>query len=107
MAHKTRLTITRVETQLANIIESYREKLFFTRLPLFALMLQIVGMGTGGLVASALAARIAQRAPIDAVDAGHQDAVGRLGRQIIKKLKIYAGPEHEHSAQQPQPLELS
>lgn len=32
---------------------------------------------------------------------------GRLGRQIIKKLKIYAGPEHQHSAQQPQTLELS
>ncbi len=26
----------------------------------------------------------------------------RLGRQIIKKLKVYAGPEHPHSAQQPQ-----
>lgn len=25
----------------------------------------------------------------------------KLGRQIIKKLKIYAGPDHPHSAQQP------
>lgn len=41
---QARLTITRVETELANVIESYREKLFFTRLPLFALMLQIVGI---------------------------------------------------------------
>ncbi|MCG8418609.1 MAG: 50S ribosomal protein L13 [Proteobacteria bacterium] len=32
---------------------------------------------------------------------------GRLGRKIIKKLKIYAGPEHKHSAQTPQPLDLS
>lgn len=32
---------------------------------------------------------------------------GRLGRQIIKKLKIYAGPEHQHGAQQPKQLELS
>lgn len=31
---------------------------------------------------------------------------GRLGRKIIKKLKIYAGPEHEQAAQAPQPLEL-
>lgn len=30
----------------------------------------------------------------------------RLGRQINKKLKIYAGEEHPHTAQQPQPLEL-
>jgi large subunit ribosomal protein L13 len=28
----------------------------------------------------------------------------RLGRQIIKKLKVYAGPEHPHSAQRPEPL---
>jgi large subunit ribosomal protein L13 len=25
----------------------------------------------------------------------------RLGRQIIKKLKVYAGPEHPHAAQRP------
>ncbi|MGI6036790.1 MAG: 50S ribosomal protein L13 [Limnochordia bacterium] len=30
----------------------------------------------------------------------------RLGRQMIKKLKIYAGPEHPHGAQQPEVLEL-
>lgn len=28
----------------------------------------------------------------------------RLGRQMLKKLKVYAGPHHPHSAQQPQPL---
>lgn len=28
----------------------------------------------------------------------------KLGRQMIKKLKVYAGPEHPHSAQQPTPL---
>ncbi len=30
----------------------------------------------------------------------------RLGRQMIKKLKIYAGPEHNHQAQQPEVYEL-
>ncbi len=29
----------------------------------------------------------------------------RLGRQVIKKLKIYAGAEHPHEAQQPKTLE--
>lgn len=29
-----------------------------------------------------------------------------LGRQMFRKLKVYAGPEHPHAAQQPQPLEL-
>jgi large subunit ribosomal protein L13 len=31
---------------------------------------------------------------------------GRLGRQMIKKLKVYGGAEHEHAAQKPQALEL-
>jgi large subunit ribosomal protein L13 len=30
----------------------------------------------------------------------------RLGRKMIKKLKVYAGPEHPHEAQQPVPLEI-
>jgi len=29
-----------------------------------------------------------------------------LGRKMFKKLKVYAGAEHPHQAQQPQPLEL-
>jgi large subunit ribosomal protein L13 len=29
-----------------------------------------------------------------------------LGRAMMKKLKVYAGPEHQHAAQQPQPLEI-
>ena len=29
-----------------------------------------------------------------------------LGRQMFKKLKVYAGSEHNHQAQSPQPLEL-
>ena len=31
---------------------------------------------------------------------------GRLGRSMIGKLKIYAGPTHPHSEQQPQPFAL-
>ena len=31
---------------------------------------------------------------------------GRLGRQIYKKLFVYAGPEHLHEAQQPEVLEI-
>jgi large subunit ribosomal protein L13 len=29
-----------------------------------------------------------------------------LGRQMKKKLKVYAGTEHPHQGQQPQPLEI-
>lgn len=31
----------------------------------------------------------------------------RLGRQIFKKLKVYAGPNHPHKAQAPAALELA
>lgn len=31
---------------------------------------------------------------------------GRLGREMFKKLKVYAGEEHPHEAQQPEPLSL-
>jgi len=30
----------------------------------------------------------------------------RLGRKMFKKLKVYAGPNHPHAAQKPEPLEL-
>jgi large subunit ribosomal protein L13 len=32
---------------------------------------------------------------------------GPLGRQMLDKLKVYAGPDHPHSAQSPEPLDLS
>ena len=31
----------------------------------------------------------------------------KLARQLIKKLKVYAGPEHPHSAQKPQPYQIT
>lgn len=30
----------------------------------------------------------------------------RLGRKLLSKLKVYAGPEHPHQAQQPQPIKV-
>jgi len=30
-----------------------------------------------------------------------------IGRLMIKKLKVYAGPDHPHTAQQPKPLETN
>ena len=32
---------------------------------------------------------------------------GPLGRQMYSKLKVFAGPEHPHTAQQPIPLEVN
>ena len=31
---------------------------------------------------------------------------GPLGRAMFRKLKVYAGPEHQHAAQQPQVLDI-
>jgi large subunit ribosomal protein L13 len=31
----------------------------------------------------------------------------KLGRKMLKKMKVYRGPDHEHQAQQPEPIELS
>lgn len=30
----------------------------------------------------------------------------RLGRKILKKLKVYSGPEHKHAAQKPETLKI-
>ena len=30
----------------------------------------------------------------------------KLGRKMLAKLKVYAGPEHPHGVQKPQPLEI-
>ncbi|WP_040157751.1 50S ribosomal protein L13 [Nigerium massiliense] len=31
----------------------------------------------------------------------------KLSRQLMKKLKVYAGPEHPHAAQKPQPYQIT
>ena len=30
----------------------------------------------------------------------------KLGRKMLKKLRVYAGPDHPHQAQRPEPMEL-
>jgi len=32
---------------------------------------------------------------------------GKLGRQQMKNLRVYAGPEHKHEGQQPEPLDVA
>ena len=32
---------------------------------------------------------------------------GPLGRQMLGKLRVFAGPEHNHAAQQPMPLDVN
>ena len=47
-----------------------------------------------------------ERAPTRAIELAVKGMLPRtpLGRAMLKKLKVYAGAEHPHSAQQPQPV---
>ncbi len=61
----------------------------------------------GGLVAQTFE-KLAERhptAPLQKAIAGMLPH-GRLGRALMDNVKIYAGAEHPHAAQNPQPLEF-
>ena len=49
-AVRSQLELSALDTELADVVAEYQEKLFFTRLPLFALMLLIVGIALYYLV---------------------------------------------------------
>jgi large subunit ribosomal protein L13 len=62
----------------------------------------------GGL-AERSAKQLVQRHPTELVKRAVWGMLpkGPRGRRIYKKLKVYAGPDHRHAAQQPKPLDLS
>ncbi len=59
----------------------------------------------GGLRTKSFERALAER-PADTVRRSIKGMLpkNRLGAQMLTKLKVYAGPTHPHSAQQPQPL---
>ena len=61
----------------------------------------------GGLKAETFA-HLLQRRPEEAVRRTIRGMLpkNRLGRHMLGKLKVYAGPTHPHAAQQPQPLDV-
>jgi large subunit ribosomal protein L13 len=61
----------------------------------------------GGLK-SATAKQLLQKRPGDLVVHAVRGMLPKnsLGRNMLKKLKVYAGPDHPHVAQQPQSLQL-
>ena len=61
----------------------------------------------GGLRAQTYAELLAAR-PEEAVRRAVRGMLpkGRLGRRMLGKLKVYAGPTHPHAAQKPQPYDL-
>lgn len=61
----------------------------------------------GGLTAVPYSKVMAER-PEAAVEKAVKGMLpsNKLGRAMLKKLKVYAGPDHRHSAQNPKPLDL-
>lgn len=62
----------------------------------------------GGLKATSYA-QLLERFPERAIEKAVRGMVPKttLGREQLKKLKVYAGPEHPHAAQQPQAFEIT
>jgi large subunit ribosomal protein L13 len=61
----------------------------------------------GGLTARSFAEVLARR-PERIVEQAVRGMMpkNRLGRRMLKQLKVYAGPDHPHRSQAPKPLEL-
>ena len=65
--------------------------------------------GYPGGIKSETYAELLARKPEDAIRHTVKGMLpkGPLGRQMLTKLKVYAGPDHPHAAQSPEPLDLS
>jgi large subunit ribosomal protein L13 len=64
--------------------------------------------GYPGGMSSKLAGKIRQEKPERMIEEAIWGMLpkGPLGRQMYRKLKVYRGPAHRHSAQQPKPLAI-
>lgn len=64
--------------------------------------------GYPGGIKSQTYADLLERKPTEAIRRTVKGMLpkNRLGRKMIKKLKVYTGPTHPHAAQSPQPLPL-
>jgi len=65
--------------------------------------------GYPGGMKSETAAHLRKRRPTKMVEEAVWGMLpkGPLGRQMLRKLKVYAGPEHPHQAQQPEALDVA
>ncbi|MFN3285678.1 MAG: 50S ribosomal protein L13 [bacterium] len=64
--------------------------------------------GYPGGIKSATAGQMLERKPEWVIQKAVQRMLPKnpLGRRMLKKLKVYRGPDHPHAAQQPKPLDL-
>lgn len=63
----------------------------------------------GGIKGRSKGAILAGRHPERVIQKAVERMVprGPLGRQVMRKLKVYAGPAHPHEAQQPEALDIA
>ena len=61
-----------------------------------------------GNLKSASFTKMQERAPGRVIEIAVKGMLQKnpLGRAMFRKLKVYAGPEHQHAAQQPKPLDF-
>ncbi len=64
--------------------------------------------GFPGGIRSITAGRLLETRPERAIEHAVRGMLpkGRLGRRMLRKLKVYAGAEHPHAAQKPERLEI-
>ena len=64
--------------------------------------------GYPGGISTTTFAKMQQRFPGRALEKAVKGMLpkGPLGYAMFRKMKVYAGPKHDHAAQQPQPLEI-
>ncbi len=64
--------------------------------------------GYPGGIKSITFEKLIQRSPEKAIEIAVKGMLPKnpLGRAMFRKLKVYAGAEHKHAAQQPQPLDI-
>ncbi|MCP4663671.1 MAG: 50S ribosomal protein L13 [bacterium] len=65
--------------------------------------------GRPGNLKQETARHLRQRRPTKLVEAAVRGMLpkNRLGRRLYRKLKVYAGPDHPHQAQQPTTVEMA
>ena len=122
------LVLGRMATEIARVLRGKHKPIFAPHLDtgdhvVIVNATKVVLTGRQGRAASGCSATAATRAassrrrygellarkPADAIRRTVKGMLpkGPLGRQMLTKLKVYAGPDHPHAAQAPEPLDLS
>ena len=88
-------TLGRLATQIADALRGKRKPTYTPH------------VDTGGLRSRSLQDML-ERRPEEVIRLAVKGMLprNRLARKQLTKLKVYAGPDHPHVAQQPQPMEI-